>query len=62
MACVHNVAGSTTKDIGVIGTGLGWEIYLGGSSGRNVRAGELLCLETSYHDVIEIICTFSILP
>lgn len=55
-ACMHNGAGSTTKDIGVIGTGLGWEIYVGGSSGRNVRAGELLCLETSDHDVIEMIC------
>lgn len=57
-ACMHNGAGSTTKDIGVIGTGLGWEIYVGGSSGRNVRAGELLCLESSNHDVIEIICAF----
>ncbi|MBT2736076.1 nitrite reductase large subunit NirB [Bacillus sp. ISL-7] len=57
-ACMHNGAGSTTKDIGVIGTGLGWEIYVGGSSGRNVRAGELLCLESLNHDVIEIICAF----
>jgi nitrite reductase (NADH) large subunit len=57
-ACMHNGAGSTTKDIGVIGTGLGWEIYVGGSSGRNVRAGKLLCLETKNQDVIEIICAF----
>ncbi|MFP5109942.1 nitrite reductase large subunit NirB [Neobacillus sp. C211] len=57
-ACMHNGAGSTTKDIGVIGTSLGWEIYVGGSSGRNVRAGELLCLESLNHDVIEIICAF----
>ncbi|WP_144547985.1 nitrite reductase large subunit NirB [Bacillus sp. X1(2014)] len=57
-ACMHNGAGSTTKDIGVIGTGLGWEIYVGGSSGRNVRAGQLLCLQTKNEDVIEIICAF----
>jgi nitrite reductase (NADH) large subunit len=57
-ACMHNGAGSTTKDIGVIGTGLGWEIYVGGSSGRHVRAGELLCLEAATDDVIEIICGF----
>lgn len=57
-ACMHNGAGSTTKDIGVIGTGLGWEIYVGGSSGRNVRAGELLCLQSENEDVIEIICAF----
>ncbi|MFB5196080.1 nitrite reductase large subunit NirB [Neobacillus sp. KR4-4] len=57
-ACLHNGAGSTTKDIGVIGTGLGWEIYVGGSSGRNVRAGKLLSLGTKNQDVIEIICAF----
>lgn len=57
-ACMHNGAGSTTKDIGVIGTGLGWEIYVGGSSGRHVRAGELLCLEAAMDNVIEIICCF----
>ncbi|WP_026567239.1 nitrite reductase large subunit NirB [Bacillus sp. UNC41MFS5] len=57
-ACMHNGAGSTTKDIGVIGTGLGWEIYVGGSSGRNVREGKLLCLETKNQVVIEIICAF----
>ncbi|MEH7306666.1 nitrite reductase large subunit NirB [Neobacillus drentensis] len=57
-ACMHNGAGSTTKDIGVIGRGLGWEIYVGGSSGRHVRAGELLCIESSKNDVIDIICAF----
>ncbi|MBV7506619.1 nitrite reductase large subunit NirB [Bacillus sp. sid0103] len=57
-ACMHNGAGSTTKDIGVIGTGLGWEVYVGGSSGRHVRAGELLCLESSNDEVIDIICAF----
>ena len=57
-ACMHNGAGSTTKDIGIIGTELGWEIYAGGSSGRHIRAGELLCLEAATDDVIEIICGF----
>ncbi|MEH7117492.1 nitrite reductase large subunit NirB [Neobacillus vireti] len=54
-ACMHNGAGSTTKDIGIIGTGLGWEIYVGGSSGRMVRAGQLLAVVTKDKEAAEII-------
>jgi nitrite reductase (NADH) large subunit len=43
-ACMHNSASSSTKDIGIVGMGLGWEIYVGGSSGRTVRPGELLAV------------------
>jgi len=57
-ACLHNGAGSTTKDIGVIGMNRGWEIYVGGSSGRNVRAGELLCISATEEDASEIIIGF----
>ncbi|MFC3883491.1 nitrite reductase large subunit NirB [Bacillus songklensis] len=57
-ACMHNGAGSTTKDIGVIGIDRGWEIYVGGSSGRNVRAGELLCVAATDEEAIEIIVGF----
>ena len=54
-ACMHNGAGSTTKDIGIIGTGLGWEIYVGGSSGRMVRAGQLLAVVPTEAEAAEII-------
>jgi nitrite reductase (NADH) large subunit len=54
-ACMHDGAGSTTKDIDVIGIARGWEIYVGGSSRRNVRAGELLCVAENDQDAIDII-------
>lgn len=54
-ACLHNGAGSTTKDVGVIGMDRGWEIYIGGSSGRHVRSGELLCVAPTSEEAIEII-------
>jgi nitrite reductase (NADH) large subunit len=57
-ACMHNGAGSTTKDIGVMGVDRGWEIYVGGSSGRNVRAGELLCIAGTNDEALEIIIGF----
>ncbi|MGG0412226.1 nitrite reductase large subunit NirB [Peribacillus simplex] len=57
-ACMHNGAGSTTKDIGVMGIDRGWEIYVGGSSGRNIRTGELLCVAGTNEEAIEIIIGF----
>ncbi|MDO7487423.1 hypothetical protein Q5O89_19675 [Peribacillus frigoritolerans] len=57
-ACMHNGAGSTTKDIGVMGIDRGWEIYVGGSSGSNVRAGDLLCVAGTNEEAIEIIIGF----
>ncbi|MCL6572571.1 MAG: nitrite reductase large subunit NirB [Bacillus sp. (in: Bacteria)] len=57
-ACMHNGAGSTTKDIGVIGINRGWEIYVGGSSGRHLRAGDLLCVAETNEEAIHIISCF----
>jgi nitrite reductase (NADH) large subunit len=57
-SCLHNGAGSTTKDVGVIGVDRGWEIYIGGSSGRHVRAGELLCVATTSEEAMELIIGF----
>ncbi|MEH7095864.1 nitrite reductase large subunit NirB [Neobacillus vireti] len=53
--CMHNGAGSTIKDIGVIGTGLGWEIYVGGSSGSMIQAGELLAVVPTDKEAVQII-------
>src|SRR5690242_10566349 len=52
---MHNGAGSTTKDIGVIGMGRGWEIYVGGSSGRIARSGELLTVAPTDEEAAEMI-------
>jgi nitrite reductase (NADH) large subunit len=57
-SCMHNEAGSTTKDVGVIGVDRGWEIYIGGSSGRHVRAGELLCVAETTEEAIGLIIGF----
>lgn len=57
-ACLHNGAGSTTKDVGVIGTERGWEIYIAGSSGRHVRSGELLIVVVTTEEVIEVVSGF----
>ncbi|MFC3038718.1 nitrite reductase large subunit NirB [Virgibacillus xinjiangensis] len=57
-ACVHNGAGSTTKDAGAIKIDRGWEIYTGGSSGRNARPGELLCVVETDEEVIQMILAF----
>lgn len=57
-ACMHNGAGSTTKDIGIMGIDRGWEIYVGGSSGRNVRSGQLLCVAEMNEEAIGIIGGF----
>lgn len=57
-SCLHNGAGSTTKDVGVIGVDRGWEIYIGGSSGRHVRSGELLCVATTSEEAMELISGF----
>jgi nitrite reductase (NADH) large subunit len=57
-SCLHNGAGSTTKDVGVIGVDRGWEIYIGGSSGRHVRSGELLCVAATSEEAMELIIGF----
>lgn len=57
-SCLHNGADSTTKDVGVIGVDRGWEIYIGGSSGRHVRSGELLCIAATTEEAMELIRGF----
>ncbi|MCM3690415.1 nitrite reductase large subunit NirB [Neobacillus niacini] len=57
-SCLHNGAGSTTKDVGVIGVDRGWEIYIGGSSGRLVRSGEILCVASTSEEATQLIKGF----
>ncbi|MCL7749681.1 nitrite reductase large subunit NirB [Halalkalibacter alkaliphilus] len=57
-SCMHNGAGSTTKDIGIIQFDRGWEVYVGGSSGRNARTGQLLCVAETEQEVYEIVIGF----
>ncbi|WP_186579988.1 nitrite reductase large subunit NirB [Aquibacillus kalidii] len=57
-ACMHNGAGSTTKDIGVIKISRGYEIYVGGSSGRHARNGKLLTVAETKEGAVEIVLGF----
>jgi nitrite reductase (NADH) large subunit len=57
-ACLHNGAGSTTKDIGLIGTKRGWEMYVGGSSGRSVRGGQLFTVAETEEEAIHLVAGF----
>ncbi|OIJ13902.1 nitrite reductase large subunit [Anaerobacillus alkalilacustris] len=56
--CIHNGAEATTKDVGVVRIDRGWEIYVGGNSGRNVKAGNLLCVTENEEEVIKLISAF----
>ncbi|PPA71001.1 nitrite reductase large subunit NirB [Jeotgalibacillus proteolyticus] len=57
-SCMHNGAGSTTKDIGVIEINGKWEVYIGGSSGRNARKGQLLSVMHEAEQAEELIVGF----
>ena len=41
-----------------MGIDRGWEIYVGGSSGRNVRSGQLLCVAETNEEAVGIISGF----
>ncbi|MGP4059361.1 nitrite reductase large subunit NirB [Halobacillus sp. H74] len=56
--CFHNGAEATTKDIGSIKVSGGWEIYVGGSSAKNVREGQLLCVVHSDEEALQFMAGF----
>ncbi len=53
-ACPRSCAESGFKDIGFIGIDGGWEIYVGGNGGNQVRGGDLLDKVKTDEEVIEI--------
>ncbi|WML50133.1 nitrite reductase large subunit NirB [Neobacillus sp. PS3-34] len=53
-ACPRNCAESGIKDIGVVGIDGGWEIYVAGNGGVDLRAGDLLCTVKTQDDVMEM--------
>ncbi|QSR86795.1 NAD(P)/FAD-dependent oxidoreductase [Candidatus Methylacidiphilum infernorum] len=56
--CSRNCAEATTKDIGVVAIGTGWEIYVGGAAGSKVRAGDLLVVAKDQPEVLRLIGRF----
>jgi nitrite reductase (NADH) large subunit len=53
-ACPRNCSESGIKDIGFVGIDGGWEIYVGGNGGVDLRAGDLLSTVKTEDEVMEI--------
>ncbi|MHC0038013.1 nitrite reductase large subunit NirB [Pseudoneobacillus sp. C159] len=53
-ACPRNCAESGIKDIGFVGVDGGWEIYVGGNGGMDLRPADLLCTVKTDQEVMEI--------
>ena len=53
-ACPRNCAESGIKDVGIVGLDGGWEIYVGGNGGTDLRAGDLLCKVKTEEEVLEM--------
>jgi nitrite reductase (NADH) large subunit len=53
-ACPRNCSEAGIKDIGFVGIDGGWEIYVAGNGGVDLRAGELLSTVKTVEDVMEM--------
>ncbi|MBU8917073.1 nitrite reductase large subunit NirB [Neobacillus sp. 114] len=53
-ACPRNCSEAGIKDIGFVGIDGGWEIYVGGNGGVDLRAGDLFCTVKSQEEVMEM--------
>ena len=56
--CPRNCAESAIKDLGVVGISGGFELYVGGCGGIELKAGKLLCTLKSPEEVKEIVAAF----
>ncbi|WP_025025504.1 nitrite reductase large subunit NirB [Caldalkalibacillus mannanilyticus] len=57
-ACPRNCAESGIKDIGFVGVDGGWEIYVAGNGGTDLRAGDLLCTVKTKEEALEVTSVF----
>ncbi len=57
-ACPRNCAESGIKDFGIVGVDGGWELYVAGNGGVDLRAGDLFCKVKTKEEVISIISAF----
>ncbi|MEH7416128.1 nitrite reductase large subunit NirB [Neobacillus drentensis] len=53
-ACPRNCSEAGIKDIGFVGIDGGWEIYVAGNGGVDLRAGDLLCTVRTEAEVMEM--------
>ena len=52
--CPNSCAESYVKDVGVIGTEAGWDVYVGGSAGSHPRLADKLIESLDYEDTLRI--------
>lgn len=53
--CPNSCSEAIVKDIGVIGTDEGWDVYAGGSAGSHPRLGNQLMTGLNYDDTLRIV-------
>ncbi len=53
-ACPRNCSESGIKDVGIVGIDGGWEIYVGGNGGTDLRAGDLLYTVKTKEELLDI--------
>lgn len=53
--CPNSCSEAVIKDIGVIATDIGWDIYVGGSAGSHPRLGDKLVEGLAYDDVLRMV-------
>lgn len=53
--CPNSCSESVIKDIGVIGTDEGWDVYVGGSAGSHPRLGDKLISALNYEETLRIV-------
>ncbi len=54
-SCLHDWADAKLKDIGIVGIERGFELHLGGSTGRSNRVGELLTVTETMEETIDTV-------
>lgn len=53
--CPNSCSEAITKDIGVIGTATGWQVYAGGSAGAHPRFADLIAEVTTEAEVLALV-------
>ncbi|MGH7198619.1 MAG: nitrite reductase large subunit NirB [Candidatus Omnitrophota bacterium] len=58
VGCPRNCAEATVKDIGLVGIEGGWQVVIGGSAGKSVRAADILCTVKTTEEALEAAALF----
>ena len=56
--CPRNCAESTVKDVGVIAVEGGWQVWIGGAAGMDVRKGDLLTTVSTHEEAVKVVKAF----